>query len=190
MENRPFRYLYLFPFIFVALCNDAAAQKVVQIASGYNHHALLREDGSVWTWGDNQSAQLGDGTKLNRAAPAVVPELTNVVKIAAGGFHTLALKGDGTVWTWGANDFGQLGDGSTAIRNSALPVVGLSGVIAVAGGGYHSLALKSDGTVWAWGFDRYGQLGDGGNVDRPARCSWPDYRALSVSPPVSITRWQ
>jgi alpha-tubulin suppressor-like RCC1 family protein len=63
----------LFPLVLLAASGHALAQKVVQVASGYNHQALLREDGSVWTWGDNQSAQLGDGTKLNRASPGVVP---------------------------------------------------------------------------------------------------------------------
>src|SRR5437016_2390155 len=144
---RSFRQLLV--LILLASCTDVIAQKVVQVASGYNHHALLREDGSVWTWADNQESQLGDATKLNRAAPGPVPGLTNVTRIVAGGFHTLALRSDGTVWSWGRNAEGQLGDGSTKVRNSPLQVTGIAGVVAIAAGGYHSLVLKSDGTVWA-----------------------------------------
>ena len=36
------------------------------IASGSTHNLALKEDGTVWSWGDNTSGQLGDGTNDNR----------------------------------------------------------------------------------------------------------------------------
>lgn len=41
----------------------------VRIAAGNNHSLLIKEDSSLWSWGDNFYGQLGDGTKIDRAAP-------------------------------------------------------------------------------------------------------------------------
>jgi alpha-tubulin suppressor-like RCC1 family protein len=35
---------------------------VIGLAAGANHSVALRNDGTVWAWGDNGSGQLGDGT--------------------------------------------------------------------------------------------------------------------------------
>jgi len=141
---------------------------VLAVAGGFNHSMALKSDGTVWTFGDNKSGQLGrsvnSGIDAANPVPAPVPGLTNVVAIDAGGFHSLALKGDGTVWAWGHNAEGALG---TATNNDTeLPnptptqVPGLTGISAIAAGDYHSMALKSDGTLWTFGWNLYGQLGD------------------------------
>lgn len=142
----------------------------------------VRDDGSVWAWGDNGSGQLGDGRALFHAAPTPVVNLTDVVAVAAGGFragvdlgggHSVAVKRDGTVWAWGHNAFGQLGDGSTVPRATPARVSGLTGITAVAVGEFHGLALASDRTIWAWGDNAGGQLGDGTSTNRstPVRVS-------------------
>jgi len=38
------------------------AQPVIRIAAGDNHSLFLKRDGSLWTMGDNEYGQLGDGT--------------------------------------------------------------------------------------------------------------------------------
>jgi alpha-tubulin suppressor-like RCC1 family protein len=74
----------------------------------------LKNNGTVWAWGDNDDGQLGDGTiGPVRMTPAQVVGLTGVVAIGAGDLHSLAVKRDGTVWAWGNNDSGQLGVGGS-----------------------------------------------------------------------------
>jgi hypothetical protein len=85
-----------------------------------NHTVALKNNGTVWTWGNNNNGQLGDGTTSNRTTPVQVSGLSDVTAIAAGDTHTVALKNNGTVWTWGNNNNGQLGDGTTT--DSATPV--------------------------------------------------------------------
>jgi alpha-tubulin suppressor-like RCC1 family protein len=51
----------------------------------------LKSDGTVWSWGNNSLAQLGDGTLENRTEPVQVEKLVEVKAIAAG-YHNLALK--------------------------------------------------------------------------------------------------
>ncbi|MDR0791389.1 MAG: hypothetical protein LBE47_02495 [Methanomassiliicoccaceae archaeon] len=136
------------------------------VAAGSFHSLALKYDGTVWAWGDNSSAQLGDGTHTDRSTPVRVSGLTNVIAITAGASHSLALKSDGTVWAWGSNGNGRLGDGTTTERRTPVQVSGLTDVTAIAAGNIHSLALKSDGTVWAWGSNTLGRLGDGTTTER------------------------
>ena len=141
------------------------------IAAGDDHSLALDDTGTVWSWGDNGSGQLGDGSTGNRSAPFQVASLSDVFAVAAGGNHTLALTGDGRVWAWGGNSSGELGDGTFLSRTQPVCVHSIAEGVSIAAGYGHSLALRKDGTVWAWGDNSSGQLGDGTteNRSRPTR---------------------
>ena len=159
---------------------------VIAVAAGGGHSLALKNDGTVWAWGNNAYGQLGNNfgnisSKLNSSIPVRVvidtanTPLTNVIAIAAGGGFSVAVKADGTVWTWGNNDFSQLGDriltgltgspNSYAVKIAGFDVVGnpsgLPQAVAVAGSVSHVLVLDSTGTVYAWGLNANGQLGNG-----------------------------
>ena len=137
------------------------------IAAGGSFSLALKDDGTVWAWGNNWFGQLGDGTSTDGTlttcevtmiggttssscpdsnTPLQMSEIGGIEAIAAGGAHGLALKDDGTVWAWGMNQDGQLGNGtytlgtSTPGINTPVQVSNLSAVKAIAGGGDHSLA--------------------------------------------------
>ena len=134
------------------------------IAAGAAHSVVLRSDGTVWTFGENNAGQLGsptnNGNPNPNPTPTQVPGLTNVTAIAAGGDETLALRNDGTVWAFGDNLYGQLGrDTGGASSSVATQVPGLTNVTAIAAGGVHSLVSLTDTTVWAFGHNAFGQLG-------------------------------
>ena len=61
-----------------------------------------------WTWGKNDSGQLGDNTVISRSSPIQVGTLTSWSKINSFRHHSIALKTDGTLWTWGINFYGAL----------------------------------------------------------------------------------
>ncbi len=126
----------------------------------------VRNDGTVWAWGQNTNGQLGNGNTTNQSSPVQAASLTNVTGIATGWYHSLAVKNDGTVWAWGYNGYGELGSGNTNSQPTPNPVPGLTGMVAVAAGAYHSVALKSDGSVWGWGYNGDGELGDGTTNER------------------------
>ena len=143
--------------------------KVKQIETGFCHTVILKEDGTVWTWGLNNYGQLGDDTAgETRGEPRQVEGVDDVIEIAAGYGHTVVLKADGSVWAWGYNQHGQLGDGTTTNRTQPKKITGLEDVIHIAAGYRHTVALKSDGEVWAWGYNLLGQLGDGTMIDKIA----------------------
>lgn len=129
-------------------------------AGGQMHAAVVKPDGTVWSWGINTFGQLGDGRMGNTILEGVQAiGFGDATAVAAGGNHTLALRKDGTVWAWGDNFWGELGDGTRRTRDVPAPVPGLPPIVAIAAGYLHSMALAADGTVWAWGDNHYGQLG-------------------------------
>ena len=119
--------------------------------SGEGSGYAVKSDGSLWAWGNNSGAQLGNGSTTSTSSPVRVPLLTGVTQVAAGGEYALALRSDGTVWSWGINSHGELGDGTTYNESLPEPVSGLTGIAQVASGGAESFAVRADGTLFSWG---------------------------------------
>ncbi len=140
---------------------------IIAVLAGGSHSVALKKDGTVWTWGLNDSGQLGDGTLSKSPVPRKVAGIADVKAIATGSSHIVVLKNDGTVWAWGGNHSGQIGNGE--YLNSRVPsqVANLTDVTAIAAGAYNTSALKNDGSVWSWGFNGKGQLGIGSNERSP-----------------------
>ncbi|WP_272946193.1 chitobiase/beta-hexosaminidase C-terminal domain-containing protein [Geobacter sp. OR-1] len=139
---------------------------IIAIAAGAGHSVALKNDGTVWTWGNNVDSQLGNNSMAKSNTPVQVSGISDASAIAAGWLHTLALKNDGTVWAWGYNAYGQLGNALGTQVYWPVQVSGLSGITAIAAGGYHSVSLKNDTTVWSWGKNNEGQLGDASTIQR------------------------
>jgi alpha-tubulin suppressor-like RCC1 family protein len=155
--------------IFGAHLFFAGTLNAQTIAAGGWHSIVVCNDGTVKTFGENDTGQLGDGGNTDQSTP-VAPGLTNCIAVSAGGdqleAHSMALKSDGTVWSWGSNLYGGLGNGGSTNTNVPTQIASLSGIAAISAGGWHSTALSNDGTVWTWGLNGDGQLGDGTTSNR------------------------
>ncbi len=140
-----------------------------KVACGQNNTLAIKSDGTLFGWGFNQYAQLGDNTTNVRSTPTSVFGAGSWKEVACGELHTAAIKTDGTLWSWGNNLFGALGQNSSGFTNFATPVQ-------VTGGGTNwkkvscgycfTAAIKTDGSLWSWGFNNYGQLGIGNVAER------------------------
>lgn len=82
--------------------------------------AIVKQDGSLWVWGENEFCAVGDGTTTNRTDPVRV--MSDVAFVSMGGSHSSAIKSDGSLWMWGAGFYGQLGDGTTDNRSTPTQV--------------------------------------------------------------------
>ncbi len=141
------------------------------VSTGSKRTVALKTDGSLWSWGNNQNGQLGDGTTDTisdvRGVPTKIGE-SGWTSISAGVNHTVALKTDGSLYAWGRNEDGQLGMGAddTDSRTSPTQIGDANDWTEIFAGGYHSMALKTNGSLWAWGNNEYGQLGDDTMADK------------------------
>lgn len=112
-------------------------------ASGWAN-GVIKSDGTVRCWGNDESGQ--QSVPAN-ASPALV--------IGVGVRHYLAIRTDRSVVAWGAGTSpipnGDWDRGQCAVPSDLGPCA------SVQGGGLHSLALRFDGTVRAWGDNRQGQ---------------------------------
>jgi alpha-tubulin suppressor-like RCC1 family protein len=136
--------------------------KAQSVAACSSHSMILREDGTLLTFGDNASGQLGNAVLDGSSMPAAM--MSDVQSMAAGCYHSLILTNNGILWSCGGNTYGQLGDGTNVEQYIPVPVV--NDVQSMAAGYLHSLFLKKDKTLWACGWNLYGQLGDGARIDR------------------------
>ncbi|OJW05461.1 MAG: hypothetical protein BGO39_15875 [Chloroflexi bacterium 54-19] len=153
------------------------------ISAGDRFSLALASNNNVYSWGQNGSGQLGNGTTNVSKTPGAVsnPVGVHFVAIAAGAKHALAKGSDGKLYSWGDNSHGELGNGNTTNRPSpaAVPApTGASGSFNYtdfSAGNLFSLALGNDGKLYAWGFNAYGQLGNGNTTDssRPVQVSNP-----------------
>ena len=133
-----------------------ASAVTANIAGGEMHTMAIKNDGTLWSWGDDQRGRLGNGAEGAQSSPFKI--MDNVISVSSGDYFAAAIKKDGTLWTWGHNGWGQLGDGTKADKNSPIKV--MDNVASVSVGNGHILALKKDGTLWAWGYNACGQVGD------------------------------
>jgi len=145
-----------------------------QVASGIQHMAAIKTDGTLWNWGGNTSGQLGINSIVGRRCTPVQVSgnATNWKQVSCGVDFTAAIKTDGTLWTWGINGFGQLGINVSGIRSIPVTVFG-SGTNwkLVNCGKEFAAAIKTDGTLWTWGNNNIGQLGINVSGTGSMRCT-------------------
>ena len=136
------------------------------VSAGTIHTLAVKTNGTLWSWGNGQYGQLGNGL-FNSATPNVtqVGTATDWLKVSAGNRFSLAIKNTGTLWSWGWNFTGQLGNGlNTPDVNIPAQVGTSNNWRKIDAGDQHSLAIDASGILWAWGNNTFGQLGDGTNT--------------------------
>jgi len=150
--------------------------KVMQMATGYRHMAVVTTDGRVFTRGDGVLGQLGLGEEIKisykftevdpvhfrSSAPHDKP-----IMVTCGLYFCTTLTTAGEVFTWGENGFGCLGSGLPLKHRQYEPQrvnfenVATSQLCMIASNKHHTLALGSGGELYAWGANANGQLGLG-----------------------------
>ena len=164
LDARILRGVLLEPSLYWACYGTPGSTVPLQVPSLENFKAIhmgvmdgsvvaIKNDGTVWEWGDRQISS-GLSFPADNTTPHQVPNLTGIQAISIGGSFVLALKNDGTVWSYGANYCGQLGNGNTTLQRIPAQVPGISNVVTISAGYEHSTAAKEDGSLWAWGSNR------------------------------------
>jgi hypothetical protein len=98
---------------------------ITAITCGNLFSAVLKNDGTVWAWGMNNSGQLGTGSvSFNNTLP-MQSGITGVVAIEAGMSSLFALKNNGTVWIAGFVDINNIYS-NIFIQKNSMCLVGTS----------------------------------------------------------------
>jgi len=121
----------------------------------------IKTDGTLWSWGQNGSGQLGLGNTTLYSSPKQVGSSVDWSKVYASTQSAFAIKTNGTLWSWGGNSYGQLGLNNTTVYSSPKQVGLLVNWLNISAGYFYAVAIKTDGTLWAWGDNASGQLGLG-----------------------------
>ncbi len=169
---------YWSPFIYLWSSEapvQSSANQIVFADAGDTSTYVIKSDGLVYAWGDNEYGQAGVNSSdwVNRydaEQPSPVVDvhgdpITSIAVVDAGRYHALALSEDGKVWSWGRNNNYQLGNEIDDVVPYASLIEGLSNIVEVSAGRYHNLARKQDGTIVAWGDNGYQQIGGGPDYD-------------------------
>jgi len=147
--------------------------------------AVIKTDGTLWVWGDNEHGSLGLGDNTFRSSPVQLPGTTWSKGCFQSYYNAYAIKTDGTLWAWGGtNGYGNLGQNNLTQYSSPKQIPGTTW--SQVGG---TIATKTDGTLWSWGYNLDGQLGlnESGSPGPSA-----NRRATSRSSPTQIpgTTWK
>jgi alpha-tubulin suppressor-like RCC1 family protein len=122
---------------------------------------------TLFTWGRNDSGQLGLGFTANRSSPVQVGTSTTWTQVSSGLNQILAVNSLGQLWSWGGNTDGKLGLNDAGINRSSPTQIGTLTNWAIPSiNSYSGMCLKTDDTLWTWGLNDAGQLGQNDTIDR------------------------
>ncbi|BDR52684.1 hypothetical protein KIM372_05910 [Bombiscardovia nodaiensis] len=141
--------------------------RVKSISSLWTSTMALGNDGRIYSWGTNDSGQLGVGDTTNRSSAVAVnpPTGYQFTSITMGAEFASATASDGNLYRWGSRQYGCIGDGIVggSVLSPIRVTVSLPGgasIKSMVSGGSHTLVLATDGKAYSWGDNRMGQLGN------------------------------
>lgn len=133
----------------------------IAVTRFFGHSAFgIKQDGTLWAWGEGENGSLGLGNYKNVSTPKKVGTDSDWKQVSVGQYFTLAIKTDGSLWGWGWNQRSQLLNNPTHVKT---PIrLGQDSdwreIFAVAEAVY---GIKNDGSLYVWGYGEYGILGLG-----------------------------
>jgi len=117
------------------------------ISSGGNHVMVIKNNGDLWGWGDNQQGAIGNGTTTDVFEPELIRR--NVRSVSTSRSKTVIVDNSGQVWEWGLIGRDQTDFRTESIYTSPRRINGNFESV-YAGHGY-TMALRNDGGLYMWG---------------------------------------
>lgn len=144
-----------------------AGKKIVKIFVAQYHSCALSQDGLMYCWGYNSSAQLGTGNAVDSAVPVQVGGALagKVVTDIGGTSNTTCAIAVGKIYCWGRNANGQAGVGSVsaAVLNptlvsatgtaTTLPVAYTATALSTSGSRSQTMCAIEGGKAYCWGLN-------------------------------------
>ena len=127
----------------------------------------------MYSWGSNESGQLGigiEGIPDIVRKPVLNTHISNVAKLTAGHEHSLAITKTQDLYVWGTGPLTGLNveenvgiptllDFFTKAVSSTPMTAAGNKITQIACGGLHTAVVTQNGDLFTWGFNQGGQLG-------------------------------
>lgn len=123
-------------YIIVEVLDNGTTSK---IKNGNTHTLTLKENGTIWTYGNNGVVTTNE--------PIQVEKMKDIVDIGAGNKMSIALDKDGNVYTWGICYYNQT---SSVVKEPKKEEL-LSNIRAVDTYGENFYAVGENGILYIWG---------------------------------------
>ena len=111
----------------------------IQVVVGRAHSCALKEDATVYCWGQEPYLGIGSTSSTSKDYPIPVTvsateNLSSITQISSFREHSCAVNNSGNVYCWGAGDNGKIGNGSNdAAPRATLVVDGNNSTTALTG---------------------------------------------------------
>lgn len=140
--------------------SSAARDRWRSVSLGVSHTCGIRDDDSLWCFGQAYYGALADPNLPSSAAQSVPNRARGSwTKVAAGNLHTCAISGEGRLRCWGYNASGELGDGTTSGSAIGVDVGGAAARwVDLVAGADHNCAVRTSGELYCWGDNTHGQI--------------------------------
>jgi len=127
----------------------------------------VKEDGTLWAWGSNDSGALGQNQPDNAgySSPMQIGTNTNWTYVSGATEAMGAINSSGEMYVWGANPTGRLGLNDQTSRSSPTQVPGTTWAELALGAAAQGIYRKTDGTLWSCGRNNDGQLGQNNETE-------------------------
>lgn len=140
---------------------SSASWKHVFAGSYYGYQATfaIRDNGSLFAFGNASSHRLGDGTTINKSSPVQLYSSSSFTMVNGDHERAVGLTIHGNLILWGDNASGQLLNGGTggATAGVTRPIIQFPSKIAngawsqVSAGSAHSMAIDASNYLYGWG---------------------------------------
>lgn len=120
---------------------------VRNIATNAHFSLVVKDDGSLWGFGQNDYGQLGTGDTKDVLAPSKI--MDGVDTVALGEWHALILMKTGDLYAIGYGAYGALGTNATT--NAIVPTKVAENIEWISAGAVNSFFRNKDGGLYAMG---------------------------------------
>ncbi len=115
-----------------------------------SHTIILKQDSTVWAWGENSFGCLGNGKSEDSSEPIQLDTLKSIISISANAGRCLALQSNGSVWFWGLVEYNS-NEGYELIESKPIEIEDISNVIMIHASPIKGLLLMTaDGNYWSY----------------------------------------
>lgn len=151
---------------------------IIDYFIGHQYMLVVTNLGSVYSWGSNNSGNLGDGTLDDKISPVEITDNftlnanDKIINVVCSDFTVFALSEFGEVFGWGANDNGYIGDGT--FDRQLLPVnitekfalQSEEKINKIYSNRNHNYVITNENNIYSWGINSIGELSTGDNEDK------------------------